>query len=82
MTQNRRNDGIGKALFAQLGRIARERDCARMQWWVINWNAPSIAFYKSLNAVPQDEWTTMRLEGDALAALEHLESRAPTRPRA
>ena len=51
--------------------IARERGCARLEWSVLDWNAPAIGFYRSLGAVPMDEWTVYRLMGaplDALAA--------------
>ena len=61
--------GLGKALLAELARIAVERDCARLEWWVLDWNEPSIGFYKSLGARPMDEWTVMRVDGPALAAL-------------
>ncbi|WP_157215027.1 GNAT family N-acetyltransferase [Flavisphingomonas formosensis] len=61
--------GIGKALLVQLARIAVERDCGRFEWAVLDWNAPSIAFYKALGAKPMDEWTVMRVDGDALTAL-------------
>jgi GNAT superfamily N-acetyltransferase len=64
-----RGRGIGKRLLAWLARTALERGCARLEWWVLDWNAPSIAFYRSLGAIPQDEWTTMRVSG---AALEQL----------
>jgi GNAT superfamily N-acetyltransferase len=64
-----RGKGIGKALLARLARIAAENDCARLEWSVLDWNAPSIAFYKSLGAVPMDEWTVYRLTGPALASL-------------
>jgi GNAT superfamily N-acetyltransferase len=64
-----RGKGIGKALLARLARIAGENDCARLEWSVLDWNAPSIAFYKSLGAVPMDEWTVYRLTGPALASL-------------
>jgi len=64
-----RGAGAGKALLAELARLAVARGCARLEWWVLDWNAPSIAFYKSLGAVPMDEWTTFRLDG---AALERL----------
>jgi hypothetical protein len=46
-----------------------ERDCARLEWWVLDWNAPAIAFYRSLGARPMDEWTVNRVDGDALRAL-------------
>ncbi len=56
-----RGRGIGKALFAELRRIARERDCARMEWIVLDWNQTAIAFYRSLGAEPLDGWTVFRL---------------------
>src|SRR5579872_6025268 len=61
--------GVGKRLFAWLARTALERGCARLDWAVLDWNAPSIRFYRSLGAVAQDEWTTYRLDGAALAQL-------------
>ena len=61
--------GLGKALLAELARIAVERNCARLEWWVLDWNEPSIGFYRSLGARPMDEWTVMRVDGPALAAL-------------
>lgn len=64
-----RGAGLGKALLARLAQIARERGCARMEWSVLDWNAPSIAFYESLGARAMDEWTIYRLDGEALAAL-------------
>ncbi len=64
-----RGHGIGKALLARLAAIARERDCARLEWAVLGWNAPAIGFYERLGAHPLDEWTTFRLTGDALVAL-------------
>ena len=64
-----RGAGLGKALLAELARIAVERDCARLEWWVLDWNEPSIGFYKSLGARPMDEWTVMRVDGVELQAL-------------
>ena len=64
-----RGRGIGKALLRELARIAMERGCARMEWAVLDWNAPSIAFYKSLGAVSMDEWTIFRLASPAIARL-------------
>lgn len=64
-----RGSGLGKALLAALAQIAVERDCARLEWSVLDWNAPSIAFYKSLGARFLDEWTGMRVDGDALTEL-------------
>ncbi|MGW6915159.1 N-acetyltransferase family protein [Kitasatospora sp. NPDC054939] len=63
-----RGGGHGKALLLELARIAVERGYSRVEWSVLDWNQPSIDFYKSLGAVPMDEWTVYRLTGDALAA--------------
>ena len=64
-----RGHGLGKALLANLARRAMAEGCARVEWAVLDWNAPSIAFYKSLGALPMDEWTVFRLTGDALEKL-------------
>lgn len=64
-----RGRGVGRALLAHLARLARERDCARFEWAVLNWNEPAVRFYRKLGAVPMDEWTVFRLKGDALARL-------------
>ncbi len=64
-----RGSGLGKALLAQLAALAVERDCARLEWWVLDWNEPAIGFYRKLGARPMDEWTVMRLDGAALAQL-------------
>lgn len=64
-----RGRGIGKALLARLARRCVEEGLGRLQWWVLDWNAPSIAFYRSIGAVPQDEWTVMRVSGEALTTL-------------
>lgn len=64
-----RGVGLGKQLMAALARIAVQRDCARFEWSVLDWNTPSIGFYRSIGAVGMDEWTVQRLEGDALHAL-------------
>lgn len=64
-----RGRGIGKLLLAYLARTAIERNCARLEWAVLDWNEPSIGFYRSLGAVPMDEWTTFRLTGEPLALL-------------
>jgi GNAT superfamily N-acetyltransferase len=63
---DRRGRGYGKALLAHLARLARDRDCGRLEWAVLDWNAPSIQFYKSLGAVPLDDWIIFRLTGEAL----------------
>jgi GNAT superfamily N-acetyltransferase len=57
----RRGRGIGKALFSEVTRIARERGCARMEWLVLDWNQTAIDFYKSQGAEPLDGWTTFRI---------------------
>jgi GNAT superfamily N-acetyltransferase len=64
-----RGRGYGKELLAELARIAVDRGCARLEWSVLDWNTPSIAFYRSLGAVGMDEWTTYRMTGDALERL-------------
>jgi len=64
-----RGKGLGKALLAQLAARAVRDGCARLDWSVLDWNAPSIAFYKSLGAEALDEWTGFRLTGDALDRL-------------
>src|SRR5262249_33673341 len=61
-----RGRGHGKALLAALARAAVARGCGRLEWSVLNWNEPAIGFYRSLGAVPMDEWTVYRLTGDAL----------------
>ncbi len=64
-----RGRGAGKALLAHLAKRAVAEGCCMVQWWVLNWNAPSIEFYRSLGAVPKDEWTVYRLHGEALERL-------------
>jgi GNAT superfamily N-acetyltransferase len=63
-----RGRGFGKALLTCLAKIAVERGCGRVEWAVLDWNEPSIQFYKKLGAVPMNEWTVFRLTGEALAA--------------
>lgn len=64
-----RGRGYGKALLAELARIALANECGRMEWWVLDWNKPAIGFYKALGAEAMDEWTVYRLTGDALRRL-------------
>jgi GNAT superfamily N-acetyltransferase len=64
-----RGQGLGKALLVHLAQLAVARGCGRFQWQVLDWNAPSIAFYESLGAKATPEWIGMRLEGEALARL-------------
>lgn len=75
-----RGAGVGKALLKALAEIARERRCGRIEWSVLDWNAPAIGFYHALGASPQDEWTTFRLSGAALDALADGESATPSSP--
>ena len=64
-----RGGGLGRALLQELARTCTRRGYSRLAWWVLDWNEPSIGFYRSLGAVPQDEWTTFRLDGEALVRL-------------
>jgi len=64
-----RGQGYGKALLIELARLAVERGCARLEWSVLDWNEPSIQFYKALGAEPMDEWTLYRISGDVLGEL-------------
>ena len=64
-----RHQGLGKALLKELARLTAERGCGRLEWACLNWNRPSIDFYKSLGAEPMDEWTVYRLTGDTLRRL-------------
>lgn len=64
----RRGSGQGKALLRSLAQVAKERGYARVEWVVLQWNTPSIAFYQSLGAFPMDGWDTYRLTGEALEA--------------
>lgn len=64
-----RGQGYGKALLVELARIALERGCGRLEWSVLDWNEPSIAFYRGLGAKAMDEWTTYRVQGAALVDL-------------
>ena len=61
-----RGKGYGKAQLKKLAQITAERGCGRLEWACLDWNQPSIDFYRSLGALPMDEWTTYRLTGDTL----------------
>jgi GNAT superfamily N-acetyltransferase len=63
-----RRRGVGRALFSHLARLAVARGCGRFEWAVLDWNAPAIAFYRSLGALPLADWTVFRLAGEALAS--------------
>ena len=64
-----RGKGVGKALLVSLARRCVAEGLGRFEWWVLDWNAPSIDFYKSQGGVMQDEWTKVRVDGDALLKL-------------
>lgn len=64
-----RGRGYGQILLKSLAQICIERGYGRLEWWVLDWNEPAIEFYKSLGAVPMDEWTVFRVTGDALHEL-------------
>ena len=71
--QRFRGHGLGRALLARLAAECVERGYGRLEWSVLDWNAPAIGFYRTLGAVPMDEWTTFRLDGAALTALGSTE---------
>lgn len=64
-----RGRGIGRALMVRLAQIAVERNCGRFEWWVLDWNEPSIRFYESLGARAMSDWTVYRLTGEPLKQL-------------
>ena len=64
-----RGKGYGKAILQKLAAIALERGCGRMEWWCLDWNKPSIDFYRSLGAEPMSDWTVYRLTGETLNSL-------------
>ncbi len=64
-----RGKGIGQLLLKTIAELALERDCGRVEWWVLDWNETAIGFYKKIGAIPMDEWTVFRLTGDALLTM-------------
>ena len=64
-----RGKGIGKILLTYLAKLAIDRNCGRFEWWCLDWNEPSIDFYKKIGAIPMDEWTTYRVHNEALINL-------------
>ena len=64
-----RGKGFGKAMLVEVGKIATERNCARIEWAVLDWNQTAIEFYKNLGAIPMDEWTIFRVTDEALKRL-------------
>jgi GNAT superfamily N-acetyltransferase len=69
VTPEARASGTGAALLQALAGIAIDRDCARLEWTVLDWNTPAIDFYRAKGALPQDDWTTQRVSGAALRQL-------------
>jgi GNAT superfamily N-acetyltransferase len=65
----KRGKGYGRALLVELAKIARDHECGRMEWAVLDWNEPAIKFYHALGAKPMDEWTVFRLTRDGIARL-------------
>ena len=64
-----RGRGCGTAFLKRLAKIAVERGCGRLEWWCLDWNKPSIEFYRAMGAVPMDDWTVYRIAGDQLKML-------------
>ncbi len=64
-----RGKGMGKIMLSYLAKLAIERNCGRLEWWCLDWNEPSIQFYKQMGAVPMDEWTVYRVDDKALDKL-------------
>jgi len=64
-----RGRGFGRLLMQRLAQIALQNECGRFEWWVLDWNAPAIKFYRSLGALAMGDWTVQRVSGDALHAL-------------
>ena len=76
-----RGTGLGRALLQALAAICLARGWSRLEWWVLDWNAPAIGFYRALGAVPQQDWTTFRVDGGALQSLGGAApTGAPDRP--
>lgn len=70
-----RGKGYGKAILQELAGIAVERKCGRLEWACLDWNQPSIDFYRSMGAVPMDEWTVYRVTGNTLKEMAEKEER-------
>jgi GNAT superfamily N-acetyltransferase len=76
-----RGHGYGRALLAELAGICVDRGYARLEWWVLDWNAPAIAFYRRIEALSMDEWTVNRLTGPALLRIAQDRDRSVTSER-
>lgn len=72
VSKDARGSGAGRALLIELGKIAVENNCERLDWWCLDWNQKSIEFYKNMGAIPMDEWTVFRVQGESL---KHLANR-------
>jgi len=70
--ESHRRRGFGRALLLYVARLAKERDCGRLEWAVLDWNEPAINFYKKLGATPMSEWTVFRVTGENLNALANM----------
>jgi GNAT superfamily N-acetyltransferase len=64
--QELRGKGLGQALLNFIAKLAKERDCGRVEWWVLDWNEDAIRFYQKIGAIPMNEWTVFQLTGQAL----------------
>jgi len=69
VTPTARASGVGTALLRYLAGLALDRDCARFEWSVLDWNTPAVDFYRAMGAQAMDGWTVQRVSGGALAAL-------------
>ena len=78
VTPAQRGSGLGQELLRALAAICVDRGYSRLEWWVLDWNTPSIGFYESIGALAQDEWTRFRLDGGALATVA---TQVPPAPR-
>ncbi len=67
-----RSKGIGKALLSHLARRCVAEGLPRLEWWVLDWNEPALRFYRSIGAVPMEEWTVQRVTGEALNTLAEM----------
>lgn len=75
-----RGKGLGKKMLSYLANLAKAKQCARLDWWVLDWNAPAIDFYKKIGAKPMDEWTVYRVTEQALDDLAQLHFHSPLPP--
>ena len=69
-----RGKGYGKGLLTRLAKIAVERGCGRLEWWCLDWNRPSIDFYRAMGAQPMDNWTVYRITGETLQKLAEFQN--------